>query len=352
MRILILSNATHSGGAEKSAYNLFQGLLSQNCDAHLVVVNSIDATWESANGGRNVISLGRRKNQGYIRILSVFFKYQMILFKLRPHVVILNCEVPELLHALAVYRSRLIAVEHTTNPWSFSPLIGKAVRKILLVKKAEWVGVATENVIWPTKRVPVNVIFNPVIPSGSDETNITCGEIKRLVFVGRLSPEKNPWAVMRIAKQVKKSALFIGEGIESIGLQAACNYEGIDANFIGFQSSPWDFIEMGDLLVVPSLWEGDGMVIREAISLGIPILLSNNKDLKRFELPERNYCVSEDDFAVRILQYKDQAEKLVISPSLRIKIVSHRDTTSVLANWMDLISCQVETGIPGKGLAK
>jgi glycosyltransferase involved in cell wall biosynthesis len=352
MRILILSNATHSGGAEKSAYILFQGLLSQNCDAHLVVVNSLHPTWESPDGGSNVISLGRRKNQGYIRILSVFFKYQMILFKLRPHVVILNCEVPELLHAIAVYKSRLIAVEHTTNPWSFSPLIGKTVRKILMVKKAEWVGVATENVIWPSRRVPTNVIFNPVLSGGSDEKNFTYSEIKRLVFVGRLSPEKNPWAVMRIAKQVKKPALFIGEGIEGTGLQAACNDEGVDANFLGFQSNPWDFIEMGDLLVVPSLWEGDGMVIREAISLGIPVLLSSSKDLKRFELPERNYCENEDDFAARILQYKDQAEMLVISPSLKIKIVAHRDTTSVLANWMDLISCQVETGIPGKGLVK
>jgi glycosyltransferase involved in cell wall biosynthesis len=157
---------------------------------------------------------------------------------------------------------------------------------------------------------------------------------------------------MRIAKQVKKPALFIGEGIEGTGLQAACNDEGVDANFLGFQSSPWGFIEMGDLLVVPSLWEGDGMVIREAISLGIPVLLSSSKDLKRFELPERNYCENEDDFAARILQYKDQAEMLVISPSLKMKIVAHRDTTSVLANWMDLISCQVETGIPGKGLVK
>jgi glycosyltransferase involved in cell wall biosynthesis len=352
MRILILSNSTHSGGAEKSAYILFQGLLSQNCDAHLVVVNSLAATWESPDGGSKVISLGRGKNQGYTNILSVFLKYQLILFKLRPHVVILNCEVPELLHAFAVYRSRLIAVEHTTNPWSFSPLIGKTVRKILLVKKTHWVGVATENVIWPSRRIPTNVIFNPVLSGGSDEKNFTYSEIKRLVFVGRLSPEKNPWAVMRIAKQVKKPALFIGEGIEGTGLKADCINEGVEANFLGFQKSPWDFTEMGDLLVIPSLWEGDGMVVREAISLGIPILLSRNKDLKRFALPERNYCESEDDFVERILQYGDNAEELIIGGSLKMKIVDQRDTASVLANWMDLISCEVETDIPGKGLVK
>jgi glycosyltransferase involved in cell wall biosynthesis len=352
MRILILSNATHSGGAEKSAYTLYQGLLSQNCDVHLVVVNSLDAKWESPNGGSSVISLGRRKNQGYLRSLLVFFKYQGILIKLRPHVVILNCEVPELLHALVVYRSRLIAVEHTTNPWSFAPIIGKTVRKILSVKKTEWVGVAPENVVWPSEKFPAHVIFNPVHTDGSNERKFIRSDIKRLIFLGRLSHEKNPWAVMRIAKHVKKPALFIGEGIASSRLQADCLNETVDAKFLGFQDNPWDFIEIGDLLLIPSLWEGDGMVVREAISLGIPILLSNNKDLKRFGLPQRNYCNNENEFVERILQYEESLENLIVGDSLKMEIIAQRDTASVLGSWKQLIFLGVESSLPKKGLNK
>jgi glycosyltransferase involved in cell wall biosynthesis len=56
-----------------------------------------------------------------------------------------------------------------------------------------------------------------------------------------------------------------------------------------FLPNPWSLINPGDVVVVPSLWEGDGLVVLEALHLGVPILVSDIKDLRRLKLPEKNY---------------------------------------------------------------
>lgn len=49
--------------------------------------------------------------------------------------------------------------------------------------------------------------------------------------------------------------LFIGEGIEKVNISKMAGINKIEAKIVGFKEKPWELIESGDLLVVPSRYE-------------------------------------------------------------------------------------------------
>jgi glycosyltransferase involved in cell wall biosynthesis len=46
-------------------------------------------------------------------------------------------------------------------------------------------------------------------------------------------------------------------------------------HFLGFQENPYPAIANSDLLLVPSLYEGFGLVVAEAAALGVPAVVSD-----------------------------------------------------------------------------
>jgi glycosyltransferase involved in cell wall biosynthesis len=107
--------------------------------------------------------------------------------------------------------------------------------------------------------------------------------------------------------------------------------------FLGYVSDPWDYFEDSDLLIVPSVFEGDGLVVVEALMRGIPFLLSDIPDLRRFELPEINYCKSVDDFSGTVLNNLVSLDKLKVSRDTVKNITSNRDPRFVAEQWTKLL---------------
>lgn len=56
--------------------------------------------------------------------------------------------------------------------------------------------------------------------------------------------------------------------------------------FYGYQPNPYPYLKDCDLMVLPSLYEAQGMVIIESIILGTPVLVSEFKASKEFVSPE------------------------------------------------------------------
>ena len=141
---------------------------------------------------------------------------------------------------------------------------------------------------------------------------------------------------MDIAKKLRVPLLFIGEGEERGYLEKRAKSESIDATFLDFQIDPWGKIRQGDLLVVPSAFEGDGLVVLEAIQRDVPLLLADIPDFRRFGLPGSNYCVSVDDYCDRITQFSNNLGNLVVSNSIKIELVSERSAEKVLARFLQI----------------
>ncbi len=101
-----------------------------------------------------------------------------------------------------------------------------------------------------------------------------------ILFIGRLVEEKNPCAALEIfSKLSNKQCLLeiIGDGNLLEKLQEKANKLSITerVNFVGKQDDILPFIQKADALILTSKYEGFGMVLVEAIAVGVPVISFN-----------------------------------------------------------------------------
>lgn len=107
---------------------------------------------------------------------------------------------------------------------------------------------------------------------------------ERFIFgtVARLDPIKGiPYLVQAMAEVVKakpdSQLLIVGDGEQKQELQASCERLGIKyhVTFTGHQNNVGRFMEMMDVFVLPSLNEGMGRVLLDAMVLSKAVIASN-----------------------------------------------------------------------------
>lgn len=99
-----------------------------------------------------------------------------------------------------------------------------------------------------------------------------------LVSCGRFVPQKDfPCLIHAISELNRSRRVYLwmlgtGSGLEPMKrLVSDLGLEGI-VSFLGFQDNPYPYFKQADLFVLPSLWEGFGNVIVEAMACGTPVL--------------------------------------------------------------------------------
>jgi glycosyltransferase involved in cell wall biosynthesis len=104
------------------------------------------------------------------------------------------------------------------------------------------------------------------------------GQTPVVLGVGRLDAIKNFGALLRAAaiarRRVPLRVVIAGDGPEKGALQAQAQALGLqdDAAFPGYVGNPYPLIKRAAVLAVPSLTEGFGNVIVEALALGTPVV--------------------------------------------------------------------------------
>lgn len=105
------------------------------------------------------------------------------------------------------------------------------------------------------------------------------GHTTTFVTVGRLSPEKNHARLIRAfarvhAERSETRLLLLGDGPLAADLEALV--ERLDlghaVRFAGYQSNPYELMAESDCFVLSSDYEGQPMVILEALTLGVPVV--------------------------------------------------------------------------------
>lgn len=140
-----------------------------------------------------------------------------------------------------------------------------------------------------------------------------------VLFIGRLHPSKQPTALIAAAKSARAFGLndirfaIVGDGelekqvrreIEVAGVQDICKlYEWMD---------PLEAYFAADLLVMPSLYEGFGLVALEALATGLPVIRSRTGGAEKMIVEGKNgFCCGTDitdfvDILMPILKNPDQ----------------------------------------------
>jgi glycosyltransferase involved in cell wall biosynthesis len=316
-------------------------LTDANAEICLVTVNSGVA--DLVIPKCELLVLDRPWHGGLRTILSAYFKLQKKVKKWNPEVIVLNCDAPELLGALLIGDHQIVVVEHSSNPWVTRKTLGKAVRAILRLRGAKWIAVSSHLKIWPNDLKPATSIPNAihVRRKYQNEGILISREnyrIKRLVYVGRLSSEKQPDWVLEVAQKTDLPSVFFGDGGMKDSLTAKSIQEGITATFPGFVNNPWNQIGLGDLLIIPSMFEGDGLVLVESLAHCVPLLANAVPDLLRFKLPTKHYCKSPSEFKARILEYSEKLEELVVPEETSLKLLQRRTPVEVARRWIDFLN--------------
>ena len=330
---LFVLNATNGGGAEIAMMEVTRKLQDKG---HSVAVCALNG--EGHSGHDHTYVLERKWKAGFIETLKSYLQFRQVIHLLRPRIIIANCELPELFVAFATPRhSKIICVEHTSNPWADRKILGFLVRVILKLRNSYWVTVnSSEDAVWRGSSTP-KYIPNPV-STRPDIDDINCLETET-VFIGRLRAEKRPDWLIATAIQLDLKVDIFGDGNQKDSLEKRYSHLSSSVRFHGYVTNPWKLISKNSLVVVPSEYEGDGLVVVEAILRNYPILLADNSDLRRFGLPEKNYFQDEEELKLRLGVWKEAKENEFKIPRSIVKSLQKaRDIEAIVEQWECLLS--------------
>jgi glycosyltransferase involved in cell wall biosynthesis len=339
-RIMVVTNSLSGGGAERSMNLICNELFRRNWAVSLVPINSSPP--DKVIPKCEIFELGREWQGGIVETTLALGAFNRIVKSWKPDVIILNCDLPELFGALLIGKHNLVVIEHASNPWGQRVVLGKVVRRILDARKTHWAAVSSHLTIWPDRRKPIVFLCNPIIAKSSRSLQSQIQALRRLVFIGRLSSEKRPADAIEIAEKSKQKLVIIGEGLLRMELERKVRREGLNVDFLGRLDEPWAEIGVGDLLIIPSEFEGDGLVVIEALQLGLPILVSDINDFRRFGFSESNYCKEVDDFVQRIQIFSHDLTPLIVSSEVSEAILKPRSIEIVGETW-DLFLSEITT---------
>lgn len=125
-------------------------------------------------------------------------------------------------------------------------------------------------------------IYNPVvIPKPRDLKENQHGRFL-ISFVGRLEPVKNPLALVEALSIVVKKGIdaelwIIGDGSQKESISDLAETLGISdrVKLMGFQDEPDKYVRQTNLYVQPSISEGFGLALVEAMGCAVPVIATS-----------------------------------------------------------------------------
>jgi glycosyltransferase involved in cell wall biosynthesis len=133
-----------------------------------------------------------------------------------------------------------------------------------------------------TPHTPVHFVKNPVRDLGAAAPRSAGNGVFRFLNVARLSYQKGQDILLEALALARPdlppvSLTLVGSGPEEASLRRQCRSLGLDdlVIFAGYASDPTVQFRNADCFVLPSRWEGFGVVLIEALHFGLPLLATD-----------------------------------------------------------------------------
>ncbi len=222
--------------------------------------------------------------------------------RIRPHILHIHGNKAAMIGWLATHLwpvRRIITTVHNfpsnLDPSSKRYAITKQTNRVVFNSAKQLIAVSTELKRCLEKDIGINARKITVIPNGIDIArweayrNIDCPDISRSLrlpddailigVVGRLVPFKGHEVLLKSMKQVVAShpnayLLIMGDGPlrEKLEKQAGKLEISPHVKFMGFADEPGRYMTAWDLFVLPSTNEPFGIVLLEAMAMGLPVV--------------------------------------------------------------------------------
>jgi glycosyltransferase involved in cell wall biosynthesis len=372
--VLILSNALSGGGAEVVARLMVARISTASC---VLFENDAGITLS----GKRIKTAYRQYRAG-IWLTALVNLWRLVYIQwakicLRPVVTISHLEGPNIANMLTVMGGRRVLFVHNCISQSYS---GHGVRnkvkrylcsclysraKALVAvspgverELVQSLGVDAAKVMVLPNPVDIEAIKRAADCRYGDYRDLLC-ETRYMISVASLTKQKNHEQMLRVYAHLISNSqdcaslklVLLGDGPLRSELQNLCQQlslrffnlqqsGGFDSDaqvyFLGFQENPYRLISQAELLLMTSRWEGLPIALLEAMSLGIPSVVSDCSEGIRdlWQLPvvdENNHKegppVLETAFGVlmpRIIEnsiavedWAQEVEKLLCDPGKR-----------------------------------
>ncbi|MFS0822741.1 glycosyltransferase family 1 protein [Bacillus sp. 1P02SD] len=299
IKVLHVLGGLWCGGTETFVMSLFRNIDREKFEFIFLIHEE-----EKAHYDDEVLALGgkiyRIKGRKEVGILNYIITLVKVLKEINPHVIhshaMFNSGVVMFAAYLAGIKKR-VSHAHSSKDEGGNQYVRIAFQSIMRF-----------NInLFSTDHLACNVkagefLFRknvPIINNGLDLEKFTRKNVKHLHFirnelsisedmyvigfVGRLVEVKNPVFIINILEKVlenKKNSIvvIVGDGPLKDDLKSLLELKGLTkfVKFTGNRSDVASIMDVFDVLVLPSLFEGMPIVALEAQAKGLPCVLSNN----------------------------------------------------------------------------
>ena len=284
------------GGAEISMLRLARGLAARGVEV-AIAVHSADEIARTLAGVVALVDLQAGRTLSAVRRLAA------VLRERRPDVLISALTHSNIVAVLAARMAgvptRVVVTEHA--PLALMATLDTSRRYRLTCALMPWAyrlahavvavsqGVFDDvrSLLHRSTRSRLHVIFNPVLEADwqarsrepVDDEWFQPDQAPVVLSVGRLSPEKNfgllihAFAGLGGAGQAAR-LVIVGDGPQRQALQKLIEELGLGARvrLLGAVANPLPYMRRSKLFVLPSLFEGFGNVLIEAMACGTPVV--------------------------------------------------------------------------------
>lgn len=165
-------------------------------------------------------------------------------------------------------------------PWILRPLLRRRFARNLVVAPAQ--GVADDLIAnfsaQDVRVIPHGIDVEEVAKLASESVSDLPVE-PYMIAVGRLAIQKDYPTMLRAYAQARGAGLkmplvIVGDGPELEAMRGLAGQLGIaeHVRFLGHRDNPFPYMKHAQFLVLSSEWEGFGLVLIEAMSLGVPCI--------------------------------------------------------------------------------
>lgn len=304
--------------------NVFSGAESVNINIINNLKNKYDFYWVSHKGIINeYLSL---YNINFIEIKKVNIKeIRRVIKEYKPDILHATDYKASVICSLVSNRIPIISHLHNNSPWlnklnlnSISYLFAGLRSKLILTVSDS---IKEEYIFSKIIEKKMVNISNPV--SRDIVLSKVNNDIKEydICFVGRLTLQKDPLRFINLINNMKKykrdiKVVMVGDGElreECEDLICKLNLNN-NIDLVGFQTNPYIYMNKSKIFLLPSKWEGYGLVVFEALTLGLPCLVTKVGGMINIVNDScGGFCMNDDDFITKtilILQDKKLYEGL------------------------------------------
>lgn len=282
MKIIHITYGFGLGGIETMLHNIANEQVALGEKIFIIVINDIvnDELKETLNPQIKFICLKRKV---FSKSIMPFVKLNYLLYKIKPDVIHLHYSsisrlilIPSLLHKICVTQHDVCSKKNSKYLYKCKKIY--AISNVVKLDIKKWTGLNSE------------VVFNGIKVECIHQRQYLDTESKlfRIVQVSRLVHEKKGQhilieAVSNLIKQGYNQIRldFIGDGDSYKYLHSLIEKLNITeyVNFLGERDQSYIYEHLCDynLFVQPSIFEGFGLTVTEAMAAKVPVLVSENQ---------------------------------------------------------------------------